>query len=167
MMAPIIVTQARTTFGRAALLSGLLAGAVYLALQLVITSLIPGDNVWVPTRVIAAILLGEDILQPAGANVLFDIGVILAAVVLHFTFSVFFASLIGVAVRKVDVGAALMIGGLSGLVIYFINYYGFTALFPWFEMSRNWVSIISHLSFGIVAAWAFVKIYHPGRRGAK
>lgn len=167
VMAPIIVTQARTTFGRTALLSGLLAGAVYLAIQLIVAAVVPGENIWVPTRVIAAIILGQDILQPPGADVVFDAGVVLAAIAMHFTFSVFFASLIGVAVRKVDQGAAIMIGGLIGLVIYFINYYGFTALFPWFEMSRNWMSIVSHLTFGVVAALTFVRIYHPGRRGEK
>lgn len=33
-----------------------------------------------------------------------------------------------------------------------INFYGFTAIFPWFAMARNWVTVISHIVFGAVIA---------------
>jgi hypothetical protein len=52
-------------------------------------------------------------------------------------------------------GLALGIGVLAGFVIYLINFYGFTAAFPWFAMAQNWVSITGHLLFGLVAAWAY------------
>lgn len=52
-------------------------------------------------------------------------------------------------------GAAVAIGIGFGLTLYVVNFYGFTALFPWFAMARNWVSIVSHAVFGLAAAWAY------------
>lgn len=167
VLAAILVTKARTSFGYAAVASGLIAGAAFFVAQLIMVPLFLGDNIWIPSRVIGAIVFGEDILQPAGSNIVFDAGIVLSALVLHFILSVFFATIIGFAIRKVEPAPALMIGALAGLVIYFINFYGFTALFPWFEMSRNWVSVVAHLIFGILAAWSFVRIYHPNVKGEK
>jgi hypothetical protein len=50
-----------------------------------------------------------------------------------------------------------------------VNFYGFTALFPWFAMARNWISIFGHLVFGLVAAGAYVAIrkhHHHEEAGA-
>jgi hypothetical protein len=37
-----------------------------------------------------------------------------------------------------------------GLAIYVVNFYGFTALFPWFADARGWIAILSHAVFGLV-----------------
>lgn len=50
-------------------------------------------------------------------------------------------------------GALVAVGALFGLAVYLVNFYGFTAVFPWFEMTRNWITIVSHLVFGAVLAW--------------
>jgi hypothetical protein len=41
------------------------------------------------------------------------------------------------------------------VLLYVVNFYGFTALFPWFAMARNWVSIVAHAVFGFAAAWVY------------
>jgi len=38
------------------------------------------------------------------------------------------------------------------------------ALFPWFAMARNWISIVSHIAFGLVLAWSYMALVqrrHP------
>ncbi len=46
-------------------------------------------------------------------------------------------------------------GAIFGLVVYGVDFYGFTGVFPWFENARNMVTIVSHVLFGIVLAWSF------------
>jgi hypothetical protein len=56
---------------------------------------------------------------------------------------------------------AAAIGGLVfGLVIYAINFYGFTALFPWFAEARNWITILAHAIFGLTLGL----VYEPFAR---
>ena len=50
------------------------------------------------------------------------------------------------------VGWALLLGAVFGLLLYLINFYGFTAIWPWFENARNWVSVVSHLIYGVILA---------------
>jgi hypothetical protein len=52
-------------------------------------------------------------------------------------------------------GAAIAAGAVFGLVLYFVNFYGMTAIFPWFAMARNWVGIFTHIVFGLIAAWVY------------
>ena len=39
---------------------------------------------------------------------------------------------------------------LVGLALYVVGFYGFTAIFPWFAMARNMITIVSHIAFGMV-----------------
>lgn len=48
-----------------------------------------------------------------------------------------------------------MVGAGFGLVVYWVNFYGFTEVFPWFAAARNWITVFAHIVFGIVAAWAY------------
>ena len=60
--------------------------------------------------------------------------------------------------------SALLIGAVFGLALYFINFYLIApAAFPWFTMAQNWVSILSHLIYGVVlgAAYAALRKHKP------
>jgi hypothetical protein len=46
----------------------------------------------------------------------------------------------------------MLVGALFGLAVYGVNMYGFTAVFPWFEATRDWITIAAHLAFGVAAA---------------
>jgi hypothetical protein len=61
-------------------------------------------------------------------------------------------------VSRMSAGGALVTGAAFGVLLYIVNFYGFTALFPWFAMARNWVSIVAHAVFGLAAAWAYVAL---------
>jgi len=35
--------------------------------------------------------------------------------------------------------------------------YGFTLVYPWFEQARDWITVVAHVVFGVVAAAAWVQ----------
>ena len=143
-------------FWKASIWSGIIAGFVMLFLEMIMNPVFLGNSMWGPSRMMGAILLGNEVVPPPGT---FDLGVLIAALVVHFPLSVVFAIIIGVLVRKVNITIALLIGAAGGIIIYFINFYGFTALFPWFANARNWVQIVIHILFGITVVWPFKSIF--------
>lgn len=52
-------------------------------------------------------------------------------------------------------GQALVVGMLVGLAVYWINFYGLTAYYPWLAEARVWPTLVSHMVFGAVAAWSY------------
>lgn len=50
---------------------------------------------------------------------------------------------------------AVVVGAIVGLALYAINFYGMTAIFPWFAMARNMISIVSHIAFGMVLGLSY------------
>lgn len=148
-------------FFKAAALGGLIAGMVFMMLEMILVPVFLGGSPWGPPRMIAAMLLGKDVLPMPGQPAGFDFGVLMDAMMVHFILSIIYTAIIGWVCRRMNIGAAVMIGAVFGLVLYFVNFYGFTAIFPWFAMARNWVSIFSHIMFGAVAVYAFKKLYHP------
>ena len=148
-------------FFKRAIISGLIAGAVFMMLEMIMNPLFMGGSPWGPPRMIAAIILGKSVLPMPPQPATFEFGVMMAAMVLHFMFSIIFAIIIGWLCKKLSIKISVLVGAIIGLIIYFINFYGFTAVFPWFAMGRTWVSIFSHLMFGIVAAFSFKKLFQP------
>lgn len=150
-----------TTVGKlnwkAATLSGIIGGAVFLILALLLVPAILGDSPWGLPRMIAAIVLGDGVLAPAT----FDLAVIGTAVGVHFVLSVIYAFVFALVLGRQHVGPALLTGLFGGVVLYLVNFYGFTALFPWFATARNWVVIADHLVFGLVTAWSYLAMTHP------
>lgn len=148
-------------FWKAVIWSGITAGVVMLILEMIMNPLFLGASIWGPPRMMAAILLGNEVLPPPAT---FDLGILLAAMIVHLVLSILYTIVIGIMVRKVAFIMALVIGAVIGLALYYINFYGFTSFFPWFSDARNWVQIFIHISFGIAAAWPFKRIFsevHP------
>lgn len=140
---------------KAATWAGIIAGMVFLVLEMVMVPVFGGGSPWGPPRMMAAIVLGEGVLPPPAT---FDVGIILAAMGLHLVLSIVYAVVFSLVISQLSLGPALALGGVGGLVLYLVNFYGFTALFPWFSMARNWISIFGHVVFGLVAAGAYVAI---------
>ncbi|RDK09955.1 hypothetical protein [Cupriavidus lacunae] len=143
---------------RAAALAGLVAGLVFLVLDL-LAAMLMGASVWKTLTMIGAILLGPDVLaQPAT----FQVSVLLAAVVVHFALSVVFALILATIMAPFhfdsSVGMASVVGALFGLGLLLVNFYGMTAVFPWFAEARGWVTAIAHIVFGLVAADSYLKL---------
>lgn len=143
---------------KAAIGAGLLAGLVFLILEMVLVPLFLNGSPWGPPRMIGAIALGQDVLPSPPPPPTFDVGVVLVAMMIHFAISAVYGVVLAFIIHRLETGAALAVGAVFGLVLYLVNFYVVPALgiFPWFEMAQNWVSIVSHVVFGLLAAWLYV-----------
>lgn len=144
---------------RAALWSGLIAGALFMMMEMMLVWLVQGESPWAPPRMMAAIALGPGILPPPAD---FSATAMMAAMAVHFPLSVLYAAVIGWLVHRLGFGAALAAGAVAGVVIYLVNFYAIAPLaFPWFGMARNWISVLSHALFGMAAAGSYVLLRRP------
>ncbi|CAM3674111.1 Sodium:proline symporter [Deinococcus saxicola] len=143
----------RTVRWPAAIWAGLIGGLAFLILEMVMVPLFLGGSPWMPVRGIAAILLGKGVLPPPPPTFGWD--VFLAALAVHAVLSVVFAAVLVWVTHRWDTGMAALAGAVGGLVLYGVNFYLFTGIFPWFAMSRGWVTIFSHLVFGVVVALTY------------
>ena len=142
---------------KAAVGAGLIAGAVFMMLEMVLVGTIGGGSPWAPPRMIAAMVLGESVLPPPAP---FDWGVMAVAMMIHLVLSIILAVVLGWAVShwRLGLGATLGAGLVFGLVIYVVSFYLMTAVFPWFAMARNGISIFAHAMFGLVLGWSYQAI---------
>lgn len=156
-------------FWRHAILAGLIGGAVFMMAEMLLVMLI-GESPWAPPRMIAAMVLGPDVLPPQGALAGFDIGILMVAMMVHFPLSIVYGLLIGALVQRTTMrsyAGALSEGAGIGLLIYLVNFYFIASFaFEWFAMARNWVSLVTHMMFGVVTAWAFLALAEPQPRAA-
>jgi len=130
---------------RAAFWAGLIAGAIFLLVNLFVTPLVIGGNAWVMVRLFASILMGEGILAPPAT---FDAAALLIALITHFVLSIGYALLIAYIIHRGGLIAGFIAGALLGLALYSINFYTLTFFFPWFFAMRSWVFVATHLLFG-------------------
>ncbi|MFC5578472.1 hypothetical protein ACFPOA_10680 [Lysobacter niabensis] len=147
---------------KAVLGAGLLAGAVYFVLEMLMARFVLGVSPWVPARMIAAVTQGSVVLPPPFT---FDLSVTIAAVIQHAVLSLVYAFIFAFFAKGRSILAATLLGAGYGLLLYAINFYGFTELFPWFAAARNWGTVSTHLIFGAVLggtyAWLAPHEAHP------
>lgn len=148
-MAEIEVVERRATDMPAAILAGIVAGLVFLVVEMLLVPMLLGGSAWGPPRMIAAIVLGQEVLPPPAT---FDGFILMTAVAFHLVLSVLYAVVFALVARTWSTGMALVAGIVYGLLIYAVNFYGMTAMFPWFAEARNYVSILAHALFGAVLA---------------
>lgn len=145
----------------AAVAAGLIAGTIMMLLQLVLYPLILGTSAWDQPRLVAAIPLGTGVLPGVASGA--DAGVAVAALVVHYLLSIIYAMIAAVVLDRVRFWPAVTLGAVGGFALYLINYYGFTSVFEWFAVSRNWVTTFTHISFGIGTAAAYKSLERPQR----
>lgn len=146
--------RAKTWWGSAAW-AGIIAGIVFAMLEMFMVWAIMGMSFWGPLQMIAAMLMGTEVLPQ---NSPITVGIGLVGLMIHMVLSVIYGLVIGWMVHKMDMGPALLVGAVVGLVlIYFVNFYLIApAVFPWFVQARNWISLLTHIVFGLVAAGAYI-----------
>ncbi len=140
---------------RAALWAAIIAGAVFMMLEMIMVPVFMGGSPWGPPRMIAAIGMGEGVLPPPAT---FNAGIMMVAMLIHFGLSVILAFLFAFIARGRSVGMATMLGAAFGLVVYLVNFYGMTAVFPWFAMARGWIGIFAHVMYGAVLGFVYASI---------
>lgn len=142
----------------AAAAAGTIAGMVATAVQIASwwsASYPLPQMLWRDTRLAAAILLGPAILPPP---MTFDWRALGAATLIHLALSIVYGLILAPLLSRLKHVPARAMGAAFGLLLYAINMYGFTLLFPWFDASRNWITVIAHLAFGIAAATVYRKL---------
>jgi hypothetical protein len=147
-----------------------MAGVVFLVLELALATLIPGGSPWASPRMLASIILGRDVLHAPAS---FEAGIMVAALAMHFLLAIVFALILSLIMVRFSfdssAGMASLAGAMFGLAMYLLNFYGMTRLFPWFAEARNWVSVVSHLVFGVVVADTYMRLerkdVHSGDAG--
>ena len=139
--------------------AAIMAGVVFLVLELVLATLIPGGSPWASPRMIASTLLGRSVLHAPGT---FEASIMVAALVLHFVLAIVFALMLSLIMApfRFDSSTAMasLVGAVFGLAMYLLNFYGMTRFFPWFAEARNWVNVVSHLVFGVVVADTYMRL---------
>ncbi|KVW16866.1 sodium:proline symporter [Burkholderia cepacia] len=103
-------------------------------------------------RLTAAIVMGRRVLDVSDG---FDPLVMAVATFVHLVLSLVYAAVLAKTIRTLSLAAALLAGGAFGLILYGVNLYAFTAIFPWFVPVRGAITLVAHLVFGITAAAAY------------
>lgn len=147
-----------------AVTSGVVAGVVATAAQvflwLVFTDALPGIF-YRDARLTAATLLGQGVLPPPAT---FDWKVMMVATIIHFAISIAYSLILARFLSRIEMTLSLIAGSIYGLMIYTVNMYGVTAIFPWFSEARDWITVVTHVVFGVSLAGtykALTRIHSP------
>jgi hypothetical protein len=128
--------------------AGILATIVQIVLWAIFTDALPAI-LYRDSRFAAAIVLGRGVLPPPAS---FDERIMLVATLVHFALAIAYALTLAWLIANLRVRTSLLAGAAFGLGLYAVNMYGFTAVFPWFASSRDWITAVTHLVFGTVLA---------------
>lgn len=144
----------------AAVVAGLVAGAVAMVMDLLWTTLMQGGNPWHTSHQVAAMLMGADLLQ--GPTQVFNLTVVATALLIHYGLGIVFGCIVAFIVTGFHYEGSLpmleIAGGLFGIVLYFVNFYGFVGIFPWVAEMRSGAYLVEHLVFGMTAATVYWKL---------
>ncbi len=132
---------------RAGLISGSLIVLIQVLLWLIFTDDFPAILLR-DTRLTAALVLGSSVLSPSAT---FSFAVMVTATLIHFTISILYTAVVSALTAQLKAAKALLVGFGFGIVLYIVNLYGFTVIFPWFVQARGWITLITHGLFGITA----------------
>jgi hypothetical protein len=139
----------------AALKAGLLAGAFAFVVLQFIGVVIYDESPWKLLRMIAALARGPGVLEPDDE---FDAPVALVGITLFFAISLLYSLAFCMLVADAPRRHAIAMGLAFGIALYFANYHGFTAIFPWFAPLRTFDTLVVHALFGVAIAkgyWFF------------
>ncbi len=137
---------------RAACWAGLVAGTVFLLVNLFVVPALMQGKFWISVRLIASIVLGREVLAPPATA---HTAALVAAIAVHYVLALAMAAVIAYVVHRGGLIGGILIGALLGLAFYFIDYYTLTYFFPQFFAMRHWSVIASHMLFGALAGGVY------------
>jgi hypothetical protein len=144
----------------AGIAAGILSTLAQIALWLIFYDAFPAI-LFRDAHLAAAIVMGRGVLSPLEN---FDWRVMLAATLVHFTLSIFYSLILSSLISRHASLLSAIAGAAFGLILYSVNMYGFTVVFPWFEAARDWITLASHVVFGVVVALVY-KVLSKRRGG--
>jgi hypothetical protein len=131
--------------------AGILATVVQIALWSIFADMLP-TILFRDARFTAAIVMGRAVLPPPAS---FEWLVMLVATLVHFALSIIYGLSLSWVIARLRAAPSLLVGAVFGLAVYGVNMYGLTTIFPWFEATRDWITVAAHLVFGIAAAGVY------------
>jgi hypothetical protein len=131
----------------AAVWSGVISGVIFLAISMLLTYIYIGSP-WVINRLIASVVMGPNVLPPPAT---FDATIFIVSIIVQLLLSLTFACIIAIIFHRWGLLVGVIGGGLFGLALYFINFYTFSLIFPWFFLMKSWIMVVSHVVFGALA----------------
>jgi hypothetical protein len=147
--------------------AGLAAGGILMIVDLLWSLATTGAGPWTTSHSIAAIVLGPDTLQSDD----FSLEVVSVALAAHYllgiAFGLVFATVSGPLRLDATLQSATLTGLVFGVLLYFVNFYGMVAAFPWFREMRGWATLAAHALFGISAAILYWTLERRGERAER
>jgi hypothetical protein len=145
--------RARQPDWAAAVAAGLVGGGLLMVLDLLWS--VGGGNPWRTSQLVAAMLLGQDVLQSST----FSIGVVTLALAVHYVLGIVFGVLLAIVIAgfhyEANPGVLEAIGLVFGAGLYLVNFHMMANFFPWMAELRGWAAFIAHLVFGLTVALAY------------
>ncbi len=144
--------------------TGMVAGIVFAIFEMVVAALMD-QGFFMPLRMIAAIVLGEEALDPSYALVT----AALVGLAVHMALSALFGMVLAGGAGSVGALRESRFGliaaaTLFGLVLWLVNFFLIApVLFPWFEMADQVVQFVAHTFFyGMPLGILLASIRSPG-----
>ncbi|MGZ5082808.1 MAG: hypothetical protein ACXWHA_05500 [Usitatibacter sp.] len=150
----------RRTQPVAALKAGLAAGAATLFLLQFVGVVVYDESPWKLLRMVAAMACGPGALEPDDE---FDGALVAIGLSLFFALSMLYALALSHIVTDLQRRYAPAAGLAFGAALYYANFHGFTAIFPWLAAYRTVDTLLAHLVFGLAAARAYLALRRRGR----
>jgi uncharacterized membrane protein YagU involved in acid resistance len=141
------VTQRDMWWGlRQGAIAGIVAGIVFAAFEMIVSAaMMGGEAFFMPLRMIGAIALGPDALDPAYSLVTASVGGVIVHLVLAIIYGVIFGEIAAMLRGPV---AFIGAGSIFGLALWLINFYVIApAFFPWFLEASPLVQFVAHTFF--------------------
>ena len=149
---------ARSPDWTAAAVSGFVGGAVIMVMKLFWSTMVLDISPWAASHLVAAMLMGPDVLQSTA----FSFSVVTVALLTHYVLGMLFGMALAAIIAPFhfdsSLGMVLLTGAAFGLVLYLLNFYGMIRLFPWFAEMRNWVTVLSQVLFGMSSALMYINL---------
>lgn len=106
-------------------------------------------------------VLGRSVLPPPDT---FSFGLAVVALVVDILLAIIYSLALAWLTHGWSLAKAVIVAVGFGIALYYVNFYGLIALFPWFEMGRNGVTLFTHIVFSVVAVLAYFGLrprFHP------
>jgi len=146
-MSQIKVKMRQVVDWSAAVWAGVISGIIFLVISMLLAAIYIGSP-WVITRLIASVVMGSGVLPPPAT---FDLTIFIVSVIVQLLLSIAFACILAIIFHRWGLLVGIIGGAIFGLALYFINFYTFSIIFPWFFPMRSWIMALSHVVFGALA----------------
>jgi hypothetical protein len=141
-----------------AAVSGFVAGAVLMVLELIWATFVAGSDTWETAHQVAALVMGERALASSG----FDLFIVFVALINHYVLGIVFGLALALMMAPFHFDSspamAAVAGGVFGVILYVFNFYGMVYFFPWMSDMRGVSTLLAQIAFGVAAALVYWRL---------